>query len=141
VRALAQDVVAAGFLVIVDAAFLHRWQRDLFRTLASDMQVPFAVVSFSARESTLRTRIALRAASGRDASDADLAVLEHQLRSHEPLGLDERAHAIVYDAEAPLEHARTPEAWLPVLTRLARAEAADRAAPERSPPPRGEGIH
>jgi aminoglycoside phosphotransferase family enzyme/predicted kinase len=141
VHTLARDVVAAGFPVIVDAAFLHRWQRDLFRTLASDMQVPFAVVSFSACESTLRERIALRAASGRDASDADLAVLEHQLRTHEPLGPDERTHAIVYDAEAPLQHARTPEAWLPVLTRLARAEAADRAAPERSPPPRGEGIH
>ena len=140
-RALARDVVAAGFTIIVDAAFLDRWQRDLFRTLASDMQVPFAVVSFSARESTLRGRIALRAASGQDASDADLAVLEHQLRTHEALGPDEREYAIDYDAEAPLEHARTPDAWLPVLTRLAPAGAAARAAPQRSPPLRGEGIH
>ena len=36
VCALAGGVVAAGHVAIVDATFLKRWQRDLFRQLASD---------------------------------------------------------------------------------------------------------
>jgi len=119
-RALAAEVVSAGFVALVDATSLQRWQRDLFRTLASDLGVPFVIVAFVARESVMRWRIERRAAEGGDASDADLAVLEHQLRTRQPLADDERADVVDYDAERSLESARLPETWRGVLDRIER---------------------
>ena len=98
---LARGVAAAGHVALVDATFLKRWQRDLFRKLASNLQVPFVIVTFAASESTLRERITRRAIEGHDASDANLAVLDHQLRVQEPLAPEERADVFVYGSEAP----------------------------------------
>jgi predicted kinase len=129
-RALAEDVTAAGFVAIVDGTFLQRWQRDLFRDLAARRGLPFVVVAFAASEDTLRSRIGDRARHGTDASDADLAVLAHQLRACETLGADERAHAITYDAEAPLANARAPDAWRAVLDRLRAGSDAGGSPPD-----------
>ena len=54
---LARTIVDAGWIALVDAAFLSRWQRDAFRTLADELDVPFVIVDFVASESTLRSRI------------------------------------------------------------------------------------
>jgi hypothetical protein len=86
---LAGAIVRAGFPAIVDAAFLQRAQRDGFRQLANTLGVPFAILDFPADEATLRQRIAARMAQGRDASEADLAVLEHQFATEQPLAADE----------------------------------------------------
>ena len=118
--ALARSVVSAGHVAIVDATFPKRWQRELFRTLAAELAVPFVIVSFAASETTLRARIARRARDGTDASDATVAVLEHQLRTQEALAADERHEIVDYDAEAPLERARSPESWRDVLERIGR---------------------
>ena len=67
---------------------------------------------------------------GVDASDADLAVLAHQIATREPLTAAERAYAVAYDAEAPLEAARAPSAWAPLAARLA-ARRKHRAAAQR----------
>ena len=76
------------------------------------------IVAFEASEATLRERIVRRQASGGDASDADLAVLEHQIAVREPLSPDEKAFTIVYDAEARLEAARASDAWARLANRL-----------------------
>lgn len=89
-----------------------------------DRQVPFVIVTFAASEPTLRERIVRRATEGRDASDADLAVLDHQLRGQEPLAPDEQADVVAYDAECTLECARAPESWVPVLGRIGAASRA-----------------
>ena len=115
---LAGGVVAAGHVALVDATFLKRWQRDLFRKLASELKVPFVIVTFAASEATLRERITRRATEGHDASDADLAVLDHQLRTQEPLAPDERADVVTYDSEAPLERARAAASWGAVVERV-----------------------
>ena len=115
---LAGAVVAAGHVAIVDATFIKRWQRDLLRELASALRIPFVIVAFTARDSVLRERVGRRAQEGVDASDADLAVLEHQLRAQEPLAPDEQSCTVAWDAESPLGRARTPAAWQPVLDRL-----------------------
>lgn len=96
---LAQIVVAAGYTVIVDATFLKRAQRDAFRNLAGRLGVPFAVLDFQAQETTLRRRIVARHTGGRDASEADLAVLDHQLASREPLAPEEQADVVAVDSE------------------------------------------
>ena len=118
VCSLAGGVVAAGYVAIVDATFLKRWQRELFRQLASQLQVPFVIVTFAASESTLRERITRRAIEGRDVSDADLAVLDHQLQVQEPLAPDERADAVAYDSEAPVERAHAAASWSAVVERV-----------------------
>jgi len=47
----------------------------------------------------LRDRIRLRLAENQDASDANLAVLEHQLTHHDPLSESEQAIAATVDSE------------------------------------------
>jgi uncharacterized protein len=115
---LARRIVDAGRIALVDAAFLSCWQRDAFRGLADDLDVPFVIVDFVASEATLRRRITERAAQGRDASDADLSVLARQLRSREPLAGEEGAFVVAYDAEQPLERAQSADAWRRVVQRL-----------------------
>lgn len=86
---LAQGLLSAGWPVVVDAAFLERWQRDLFRNLAQGMDVPFRIFAIQIDPATLRERVTRREAQGKDASDADLRVLEHQLATARPLDADE----------------------------------------------------
>ncbi len=93
-RDLARAVLTAGFPAIVDGTFLRRWQRDLFAALADEAGAAFAIASFECDEAVLRERVAARAARGDDASDAGIAVLEAQLRNHDPLAADERPRVI-----------------------------------------------
>jgi hypothetical protein len=86
---LAESLLDAGWPVIVDAAFLKRWQRDLFRDIAMRRSVQFRILDIQADPATLRERIASRAAQGKDASEADLRVLQHQIETAEPLDVEE----------------------------------------------------
>jgi aminoglycoside phosphotransferase family enzyme/predicted kinase len=126
VLALARTVVASGFTVIVDGTFLRRWQRDRFRELARELRLPFVIVDIAARESTLRERIGQRERAASDASDAGIAVLEHQLRTHEPLASDESSDVVSYDGELPLAHAQGAGAWRGVVERVEAGSASQR---------------
>jgi len=98
---LAALVIEAGYPVIVDATFLRRTQRDTFRELTVRLNVPFFILDFQAPPETLRQRIGHRAMADNDASEADLAVLEKQFTTQEPLAESEQPHVIVVDSEAP----------------------------------------
>jgi uncharacterized protein len=87
--ALAADIVEAGYPAVVDAAFLERWQRDLLRDAAAGLHVPFAIADCAAPELVLRARVRQRLEGGHDPSEATIAVLEHQLRTADPLAADE----------------------------------------------------
>ena len=131
--ALAQEAAAAGYVTIVDGAFLKRWQRQMFRELAGRTAVPVIVLACSAREGVLRARIERRRSLGNDASDADLAVLDHQLRTHEPLAPEESDAMIVVDTEAEIDAAYGATLWQSVRDRIASASAHTlRRAPEPS---------
>ena len=119
VRALAQYVVSGGCPAIIDGAFLQRWQRASFRELAAALDVPFVIVDFTAPPEILRARVTRRLQSGVDASEADVRVLEKQLRS-EALESEEKVFVVTYDATVPPEHARQPAAWQEVVDRLGR---------------------
>lgn len=82
-EALAQTMLRSGESVIVDAAFLRRSEREPFRALARQGGFDFRTVVCEAPIEVLRERIEARRARGRDASEADLAVLDHQLTIHE----------------------------------------------------------
>ncbi|MBC7414961.1 MAG: AAA family ATPase [Herminiimonas sp.] len=115
---LARWTIAAGFAVIVDAAFLEKKQRSTFRALAGELGVPFFQFDLRASHDTLRRRITARSASQDEPSDANLAVLAHQLRDHEPLADDEAAGTIVIDAEARLDQDAVAQACKAVLLAL-----------------------
>jgi len=86
---LAEELLGAGWAVIVDAACLARWQRDLFREIAQRRDVCFRILDIQADHAKLRERIALRAVQGKDASEADLRVLQQQIETMQQLGADE----------------------------------------------------
>ncbi len=88
----------AGLAVIVDATFLKRWQRALFVDVARRLDVPLHILDLHADEATLRRRIVARMQAGGDPSEADLAILEHQLASAEPLDENEQAFTMPVDA-------------------------------------------
>jgi len=98
--ALVATVLDAGWPVIADAAFIERWQRELAREPARRRRVPLLILDFRATPAALRARILQRAAQGADPSEANLAVLEHQLRTQRPLGDDEGPAAAAIDTEA-----------------------------------------
>ena len=102
---LARAIVDTGYPAVVDATFLSRSQREAFAALARELGVPFAIADCQAPEALLRERVALRERAARDASEAGLAVLEHQLASREPLTDEELRARVVFDTRSGPEAA------------------------------------
>ncbi len=96
-------MLANGWSVLVDAAFLRAAERAPFRALATRLGVAFRIVVCTAPVDVLRARIDARSAQGRDASEADRAVLAHQLEIAEPPTADERAQVVAISTDAPIE--------------------------------------
>ena len=84
---LAQQILQAGYSVIVDAAFLKVEQRQPFQQLAQQLKLPYEIIEVRAPEALLRQRIINRE---NDVSDADLKVLEHQLANWQALQENEK---------------------------------------------------
>ncbi len=100
---LARMAIEAGHSVIVDAACLKRAQRATLREAAAGTHAPFVILDVRAPEAVLRARISARARVGRDASEADLVVLDRQIATAEPLGPDERPAVVAVDTDHPLD--------------------------------------
>lgn len=84
--ATAQQVLQAGWPVILDAAFLQRAERQQALALARELGAPFVILDCQAPPQLLRQRLLARQD---DASEANAAVLETLSRTAEPLGADE----------------------------------------------------
>jgi hypothetical protein len=97
---LAAHIIDAGYPVIVDAVFLNYQEREYFRDLAENRQIPFIILECTTDEETLRQRVAQRK---NDISDADLKVLEMQLSEWKPLQKHERVNTITIDTTAPVD--------------------------------------
>jgi aminoglycoside phosphotransferase family enzyme/predicted kinase len=117
---LAQDLLAAGYPVIVDAAFLRQDERRQFLALATDMNVPFVIASVSTSEAVLRPRLARRQSLKQDASEANEAVLHVLNASQEPLTPKERVHTVTFVNDQP-EQLMQAAAW----EHLSRVAAGD----------------
>jgi aminoglycoside phosphotransferase family enzyme/predicted kinase len=89
--ALAEGALQAGVPVVIDAASLHRAERDALRALAQRLGVAFKLLLCEAPAALLQQRLADRQASGQDASDATAEVLAQQLQCSEWPGDDESA--------------------------------------------------
>jgi aminoglycoside phosphotransferase family enzyme/predicted kinase len=93
-RRIATGILRAGFPVVVDATFLKQSERTLFHNLAKDEGASFAILNCDTDELTLRRRITDRIARNTDASDADISVMEKQLKSREPLTESEISYVV-----------------------------------------------
>ncbi|HET9299434.1 MAG TPA: AAA family ATPase, partial [Candidatus Polarisedimenticolaceae bacterium] len=85
----AEAALLGGLPVVVDATFVRREDRGVFRRLATRLGIPLHVVRCQAPPDVLRERIAARARAGNDPSEANLAVLEMQEIDLEPIAPDE----------------------------------------------------
>lgn len=81
---LADDLLGAGWSVVLDGVFGRRAEREKARALARDKGVAFRIVWCQAPEAVLRERLRARQTAGRDLSDAREDVLDLQLRHYEP---------------------------------------------------------
>jgi hypothetical protein len=97
---LSRLIINSGYSAIVDAAFLKQEQRLPFQLLAKSLGVRYKIFEITAPPDTLRQRIIERK---HDVSDADLAVLEHQLSNWQALHDRELTSAITVDTAEPVD--------------------------------------
>jgi uncharacterized protein len=100
-HALAAQILSAGFDVMVDATFLSRDRRQVFRRLARGQGAGYAVLALYAPMRVLRERVAHRLAEGHDASDATVEVLEKQAAASERLTRTERRLGMTIKSTEP----------------------------------------
>jgi len=91
---LAKCILGCGFPVVVDATFLKRSQREPFERLAEELGIPFMILDCSADCEELCRRVSFRKVEGKDASEANLAVLKWQLANDQALDANEMKYAI-----------------------------------------------
>ena len=84
---LAENIIIAGYPVIIDASFPTLSERQLFQKLAEKYQLSFTILELFADTEKLKQRIVARQD---DVSDADLSVLLKQLENWHPLDEKER---------------------------------------------------
>jgi hypothetical protein len=106
----AESAIEGGEAIIVDAAFLRRDERTRMLGLARRLGVPFAILHCVAPTDVLRRRLAERSRSGRDASEAGVALLDRQPGFWEDIGPDERPAVLTIDTSAPEAAERAVEA-------------------------------
>lgn len=97
-REAADAVLDGGHSVVLDATFLARAERDAVRQWVDRRGLRWRILDFQVDADVLRQRVERRARRGDDASDADLPVLEAQLRHAEALGPDELPQVVACHA-------------------------------------------
>jgi aminoglycoside phosphotransferase family enzyme/predicted kinase len=120
----AESCLEGGMNTIVDAAFLKKEDRRLFRELAARRGAAFIILSCQADSTTLTERVRERAQARVDPSDAGVNVLDHQLTSQERLGAEEQLQVIEVETAQSLA---CEKAVVAIRDRLSSAEL--------SPPP------
>lgn len=96
-RTAVEDILSGGYTAVVDATFSRREDRDAFRKLASRLGASACLIHCHASHEVLRSRIVERERQGRDASEADVNVLEWQKEHWESVGADEQWTVIAVD--------------------------------------------
>jgi hypothetical protein len=97
----AGHALAGGYTVVVDAAFHRRDDRHSFHALAGRHGAHVQLIRCHASRKVLERRIRDRARAMTDASEADLAVLEWQEASLEPVLDNEGFDTVDTDTAAP----------------------------------------
>jgi aminoglycoside phosphotransferase family enzyme/predicted kinase len=93
----ASDILRGGFPALVDATFQRRADRTLFSRLAADLGLRVILIRCHAPDEVLRSRILDRARQAKDASEANLAVLDRQQARYEPVDPSEELELVEAD--------------------------------------------
>lgn len=94
---LSQALLVQGYTVIVDATFLKYVEREKFQQLATQLACDYQILHFQADREQLEKNIRQRQLRGEDPSDADIHVLDKQLKSNvDQLGNEENTFRIAY---------------------------------------------
>ena len=101
---ISKIIIQSDYPVIVDATFLDKQYRALFKSLASGLKVPFIILNFLGSKQNLMARIQEREKQAKDASEADIKVLEHQLNNMMPLETSEQNLEISIDTNTDIDY-------------------------------------
>jgi len=96
---LAEQLLDAGFSVIVDATFLKRRQRKEFEKLADIKNINYRIFHCYAPGSVMQNRLIQRNKQNKDASDADITVLQHQIEQDEDFSTEEKTQLVEINTE------------------------------------------
>jgi uncharacterized protein len=99
--AAAEDVLLGGYTAVVDATFVRRDTRSPFRQLAHRLGVAACLIECKAPQDVLVRRITERELRKKDASEADVAVLDWQNEHWEPVLADELWLLVSADTTVP----------------------------------------
>jgi len=94
---ICEYILQAGYSALVDATFLKQDKRQAFISLATELGVPCIILDFHAPRELLEQWLIERAEEGNDPSDADIKVLDMQIKNQEPLTDTERGLTISID--------------------------------------------
>lgn len=100
---LSRGVIDSGLPCIVDATFLKRSVRKTFIALAEEFGVPVIILDCIASEESMVRRVRQRSESGTDASEADIEIMQRQLRESEPFDTNEQRYVVNIDSEGPFD--------------------------------------
>lgn len=92
---LAKSSVQSGFPIIVDATFLQQKRRMPFQQLAEQLDVEYRIIDCQAPFNELCRRLRLRE---NDPSEADVNVLQAQMKNHDPIGDNELPFVKSYES-------------------------------------------
>lgn len=98
---IAEQVLQAGFRVVIDSTFLHREVRERFFQMAKKQGVSAHIISCHLGDRLLRERIESRQREGADASEAGVSIMEQQKLNSEPLTPEELASTYSLDMRDP----------------------------------------
>lgn len=87
---LAEQILAAGYPVVVDATHLQHSQRQRVRQAIEEQSVPCVILHCEAPLDTIEIWLNERQRKGGDPSDADMHVVRQQLDQRDPLDDEER---------------------------------------------------
>lgn len=109
---LSRLILHGGFNVIVDAAFLKQQERQRFYTLATELGLPFIILSVHCDDAVHRQRIVQRHYAGNDASEADIKVYEKLKIASETLTSDEHLYTVdINNNDDITQLANSPSIW------------------------------
>jgi len=99
---IAAMTIKAGYHVIIDAAFLSSTRRQQFYELAEQLDTHYHLIDCQTSKALLNARITSRYKAATDASEADIQILDHQLKTANPLDEHEKFNTIRIDTSLPV---------------------------------------
>lgn len=92
-------LLSHGYSVVVDATMIRQRTRQSYMELAEQLGIPVRIIACQCEQKLIEARLKRRAQAGSDASDADIAVMQDQLKHYQPLTEAEEQIAVHIDTD------------------------------------------